>query len=478
MRKMVWAVSLLVVLSLLLAACGAPPTQPPPEAADAAEEAAPEAEEAVEPEAEEAAEEVVEEAAPEAEPTAIVAEAGTGDIQLIYWNGLTGSDGATMVEMVEKYTEENPDVSVRVEMMEWGTYFDKLLTSLVSGNPPDLFLLHEFEIPQFASQGVLQETSDFFDSNGGPIPEDDIIERALTALEYEGSRYGVPIDVHGWGLWYNRDLFEAAGLDPDVCPTDAAQFVEYAHKMTLDANGNDATSADFDPENVAQWGTHVSWFKPTVLSTIWQNGGNWTDGEGNATINSEEAVAAVQFWYDLINEAHVAPQPAGFDAWQSFAGGQLAMIPEGSWMLNFNNDNEVNWGVCPLPQFGDQQPATWTSSHVIYTPTSLEGEKLEAAKGLINFLSEQGLLWATSGQPPARESLLSEMTLEEFPSAKILGDSFMEFGSYDTANECIQEIIDIAYMPELDSIFNDLKSVEDGLNDANARIQDILDRCQ
>jgi ABC-type glycerol-3-phosphate transport system substrate-binding protein len=474
MRKVTWTVSLLIVLSLLLAACGAPPTQPPPEAAPEtqAEEAAPETEEAAD-----TTEAEAEEAAPEAEPTAIVAEAGTGDIQLVYWNGLTGSDGGTMVEMVEAFTEENPDVSVRVEMMQWSTYFDKLLTSLVSGNPPDLFLLHEFEIPQFASQGVLQDTSDYYTSNGGPIPDDDILPRVMKALEYDGGRYGVPLDLHGWGLWYNKDLFEAAGLDPEACPTNAEEFVDYARKLTLDANGNDATRPDFDPENVVQWGTQVSWFKPTVLSTMWQYGADWTDGEGNATMNSEQAMAAVQFWYDLIYTDHVAPQPAGFDGWQSFAGGQLAMTPEGSWMLNFNDENEINWGVCPLPQFGDQ-PATWTSSHVIYTPTSLEGEKLDAAQRLIGYLTSQGLVWATSGQPPARVSQLEAMTLEEFPSAKVLGDSFMEFGRYDTANECIQEIIDIGYMPELDSIFNGIKTVEEGLNDANARIQDILDRCQ
>ncbi|MBX3000880.1 MAG: ABC transporter substrate-binding protein [Caldilineaceae bacterium] len=462
MRRILMLVSMALIFGLLIVACGAPPTQPPA----AGEPAAP----AVEPAAPAA-----EEPAPTATP--IVAEAGTGSTQLIYWNGLTGSDGATMVQMVEAFAAENPDVSVRIEMMPWGIYFDKLLTSLISGNPPDLFLLHEFEIPQFASQGVLMESSDFYAAFGGAIPEDDVLAQTLASLDYQGNRYGVALDVHGWGLWYNRDLFEAAGLDPDVCPANAEEFIQFARMLTVDANGNTAESGDFDPENVAQWGTHISWMKPTFLSTLWQFGGDWTDGSGNATFNSDEAFQAAQFWYDLIWEEHVAPQPAGFDSWQSFAAGQLAMIPEGSWMLNFNVDNEVNWGVCPLPQFGNQ-PAAWTSSHVIYTPMSLQGEKLDAAKRLITYLSDQGLVWATSGQPPARESQLAEMTLEEFPSAKILGDSFLEKGRYDTAHECVSEVIDQGYMPELDAIFNNVKTIEQGLNDANARIQGILERCQ
>ncbi len=456
--------TLFLVVALLVAACGAPPTQPPP---------------AQEPAAEGAAEAPAAEAqapAAEAEPTPIVAQAGEGDIQLIYWNGLTGSDGVTMVQMVEAFTQEHPEVSVRVEMMPWGTYFDKLLTSLVSGNPPDLFLLHEFEIPQFASQGVLRETSDFYDGYGGPIPEDDIVEKTLESLEYQGNRYGVPLDIHGWGFWYNKDLFEAAGLDPNVCPTDGVELLDFARKLTVDANGNTAESPNFDPENVVQWGVHVSWFKPTVLSTLWQFGGDWTDRQGKATLNSEAGIQAVQFWYDLIYKEHVAPQPAGFDSWQSFAGGQLAMMPEGSWLLNFANENGVNWGVCPFPKIGNEQ-VTWISSHVIYTPKTLSDEKLDAARQLIAYLSDSGLFWATSGQPPARKSQLEALTLEEYPSAKVLGESFLSFGRYDYAHECIQEVIDSAYMPELDAIFNNVKSVEQGLDDANSRIQDILDRC-
>lgn len=456
MRRVYAIMAFALVLTLVFAACAPAPTQP-----------------AVEGEAEVA---VPEAAAPEAEPTAIVAQAGTGALELIYWNGLTGSDGATMVEMVEAFTAENPEVSVRVEMMPWDIYFDKLLTSLVSGNPPDLFLLHEFEIPQFASQGVLRETGDFFQEMGGPIPETDIVDYSLEALSYEGNRYGVPLDIHGWGLWYNKDLFEAAGLDPNVCPATGEEYIEMARQLTLDANGNNAASADFDPENVVQWGTAVSWFKVTFLSTIYQFGGDWTDRQGTATLDSEAAAQAAGWWRDLIYEHHVAPQPAGFDSWQSFAGGSLAMITEGSWMLNFNDDAGLNWGVCPYPQIGDQ-PAVWTSSHVIYTPTSLEGEKLEAAKKLISYISDQGLVWATSGQPSARVSIQEATTMEELPSAKILGQSFQEFGRYDVAHECIQEVI-LAYEPELDAIYNDVKTLEQGLEDANSRVQDILDRCQ
>jgi len=472
MKRMSILMTLVLALAILLGACGAPPTQPVP----AGEEAQPA-------EAAEAAEGAAEDAAPvaetevEATATPIVAEAGEGDLQLIFWNGLTGSDGATMVQIVQSFADENPDVSVRVEMMPWDIYFDKLLTSLVSGNPPDVFLLHEFEIPQFASQGVLRDTSDFYQEMGGPIDETDIVPYTLEALNFEGNRYGVPLDIHGFGLWTNKDLLEAAGLDPEMCPATGEEYVQMARQLTLDANGNNADSADFDPENVTQWGTAVSWFKVTFLSLLYQYGGDWSDRAGTATLDSEAATKAVTFWKGLIDNEHVAPQPAGYDSWQSFAGGNLAMITEGSWMLNFNNDAGINWNICPFPQIGDEK-GVWTSSHVMYVPTTLEGDRLEAAKRLISYISDHGLVWATSGMPSARVSVQEEIgASSDLPSAKLLGESFQEFGHYDYAMPCIQEVI-LAYEPELDAIYNGTKTMEQGLADANSRVQDILDRCQ
>lgn len=481
MKRWMSILAVLTVILLLAAACGAPPSSAPaveePAPADAAAEPAAE-EAAVEEGAEEPAAEGAEgEPTPVPTATTIVAEAGTGGTQLIYWNGLTGSDGTTHAEIIETFTQENPDVSVRIEMMVWATYFDKLLTSLVSGNPPDLFLLHEYEIPEFASQGVLADSSEFFDSAGGPIPEADVYPKTLEALSYEGGRYGVPLDIHGWGLWYNKDLFEAAGLDPEVCPATGDQLIEFARQLTVDVNGNTPNDEGFDPENVDQWGVQVAWLKPTVLSTAWQFGGDWIDAEGNAAINSPEFTQAVQWWLDAIEQEHVAPRPAGFDGWQTFAAGKLAMTPEGSWFLNFVEQNEVNWGVCPFPTIGNE-PAAWTSSHVLYTPTTLEGEKLDAAKRLMAYLSEHGYEWAASGMPPVRMSVMeNDITMETRPSAKILGDSFNSIGRYDHAHRCINEIIGY-YEPNLDQIFNGLITVEEGLNDANARIQEILDRCQ
>lgn len=410
--------------------------------------------------------------------TPIVAEAGTGAIQLRYWNGLTGSDGVTMNEMVAKFAEENPEVSIRVESMAWATYFDKLLTSLVAGDPPELFLLHHQEIPQFARLGVLGATDDMFDYAGGPLPAADFAEPIFSATVYNGVRYGVVIDNHGWGMWFNNDLFEAAGLDPSVPPANGEEFIEYATQLTLDANGKHPNEEGFDPENVVQWGTCIPWFKPTFLSALWQFGGDIVSEDGKtATINSEAGHKALQYLYDLIYVHHVAPPPAGFDVWQTFAAGKLAMTAEGTWFRNFVTlDNpDLNWTAHGLPQWGDVRPATWVSSHVLYWPASLTGEKLEWARKLAIYLSEQGLYWATSGQVPGRLSQRAQLDPEVFPSNIAIGRAFEEYGVPELASPYSTELV-AAFEPEIDAALNNLKTIDQALNDANNRIQAILDR--
>jgi len=459
MRKLFTLLAMIVVFALVMTAC-APPTQPPPAGGSEAEGA------------QEAA--GAEEAAPEPTATPIVAESGTGDLKLIYWNGLTGSDGSTMAEIVEGFTQENPDVSVRIEMMQWAIYFDKLLTSLISGNPPDLFLLHEFEIPQFARQDVLMDTSEFFVSGGGALPDDDYPDFVKNALQYEGGTYGVPFDIHGWGIWANAGLLEEAGIDPSVAPTTAEELIDYATKLTIDANGKHPDEEGFDPNNVVQWGLGIGHLGRTFMSLLWQQGQDeWTTDQVSQ-LNSEEAHTALQFMYDLIYKYHVTPAPAAVNVASAYSAGTMAMMINGSWNLNRSEEAGIDWVVWEFPTLFDN-PAVWISSHVIYAPTTLTGEKLEAAKRLISYLSEHGLVWATSGQPPARISVQEQLTMEEFPSTTVFKDSFMRQGRYYKAHPAIQEIQQ-GYEPELDAALNGVKSVDQALQDANDRVQSVLDR--
>lgn len=410
-------------------------------------------------------------------PEPVVTELGSGGTQITFWNGLSGSDGVTLNTMLEQFVAENPDVSVRTEIIDWATLYPKLQAAFVAGDPPDVFVLHESEIPQFQSVGVLKDLSYLYDTNGGPLPAEDFAQPGYDGIQVDGVPYGVLLDNHGRGTFANLGLFEAAGVEPTI-PDNYEDLVAMLQQLTLDTNGNNAASPDFDPQNVAQWGTAHEWVYHDFEGFLWQHGGSIMSEDGTtATVNSEEAITALQKLYDLTHTYHVAPPPAGFDAWQSWAGGKVAIVPSGTWFRNFAVDQtDIEWQALPFFQAGEE-PSTWLGAHTFMLPASAEGAELEAAERMIEWVSNNQTLWAASGQVPARISAQEALNPEDYPSNIVLGETFQQYGKMSQPSTAILEIT-AALDPELLAAMNGDKSVEQALNDANARIQGILDRIQ
>lgn len=411
--------------------------------------------------------------------TPIVAEIGGGGTHISFWNGLTGSDGVTLNEMLVRFAEENPDISVTVEIIAWNTLYQKLQTAFIAGEEPDVFLLHASEIPMFGSFGVLRDLGDQYVSGGGWLPDDDISGPTMDGLIYDGTIYGIPLDNHGRGLWINTDMFEAAGIstDPATAPTTYEGWVELFQKLTLDANGNNALSPDFDSENVVQWGYTVGeWPRVNFISALAQEGGSLISEDGKTvTVNSEAGITALQKTVDLVYKYRVSPPAAGFDTWQGFGAGQVAVLPTGTWYRNQSLlQTDINSMAWPQVQFGPQ-PATWFGTHTFMLPASAKGEKLEAALRMIEWVSNRQVDWAASGQVPARLSAQAELDPVNYPSNILLGNTFTEYGVIDPKTPVIQEMY-THLDAELSNALNGLKTPEEALNDAAKLMQEALDR--
>ena len=412
-------------------------------------------------------------------PTPAIASMGTGGTHLAFWNGLTGSDGVTLNAMLENFVVDHPEISVTTEIVDWNTLYTKLQAAFVAGTPPDVILLHADEIPQFAAYGVLKDLGYMYTSGGGWLPDEDMGPATLNSMQYSGVFYGVPLDNHGRGLWINNGAFETAGLDPNTMekPTTFEAWVELLQQVTLDASGNNAASPDFDAENVAQWGFAVGeWPLAEFISHLAQQGGTLLSEDGSTvTVNSPEGVAALQNLVDLVYEYHVSPPQAGFDSWAAFAAGNLAVIPTGTWFRNFAElQTDISSQAWTQAQFGPQ-PATWISAHTFMLPATLEGEKLEAANTLIQWVSEHQVEWAASGQVPARLSAQAELDAETYPTNILLGQSFTDYSVYLPQHIAILELRS-ALEPELNAALNGQKTAQQALDDAAARMQQVLDR--
>jgi len=410
------------------------------------------------------------------EPTAIVSDLGTGALKISFWNGLTGSDGVTLNEMLAQFVAENPEISVTTEIIPWATLYTKLQAAFVAGQGPDVFMIRVAQLPQFVSYGVVSDLSSWYTSGGGTYPDDDFAQPAFSRVFVDDVPYAIPLDNHGRGAWINVDLFEAAGLDPNDYPENYDETVAMLQQLTLDANGNNAASPDFDPENVVQWGTAMEWMYTDFLSYLWGNGGSMVSEDGTqVTINSPEGVEALQRMYDLIYKYRVAPVPAGFDSWQSYSAGIVAVLPTGTWFRNFAADQtDINWQAWPVLPIGEQR-AAWIGSHVFVIPNTTTGEKLQAVQTMLNWVTDNQVAWAASGQVPARISAQEALDPENYPSNILLGQTFQEYGQLEPQCKVILEIED-AMNPELSAALNDQKTPQQALDDAAVRIQAVLDR--
>lgn len=398
-------------------------------------------------------------------------------VEVDLWHGLGGADGKTFTELVAQYMEESENVTVNEELLTWDIFYQKVPSSVIAGNPPDMIITHEWAIGQWGPRRVLSPADDFYDSMG--VPRDDFIPAVFENIHYEGSPLGVLLDTHGSGGYLNTELVAAAGLDPETPPTNRVEFVEQMSLLTLDSQGRNPTDAGFDPEDIVQYAFHSHfWRRWAMLVAMWQNGGNTINEDGTqSTIDSEEVTEALSFWYEMVHTHHLHAVPVGYDMGDSYQNDTLVLAIAGSWWRNFIQDTNLVdkttfWRV---PQYGLVEQVTWMSAHVMGIPTGTDEEGTSGAADLIVWMSNHGLDWARSGQPPARISLQNDPTLQEHWHTGNFGSQFQDIGRTEQQHANITEIQN-AYQQEFEAVITDVKTVSEGIAEAHLRVQEVLDR--
>src|SRR5512134_748136 len=265
-KKLWLSLRLLAILAVALSAC----TPAAPQATQAPGDT-PEATEAVEP--------TVDPNLPTPEPTPVVNAFGTCDDPLILWHGLTGSDGAVFATMLEQFATANPEVCISSEGYPWDIFFQKYPTAVAAGTPPDMVIFHAAEVNQMASQGLMMPLDDLIFKDG-TLDKADFNPSVIENITFEGQTMAVPFDNHGWLLWYNTELIENAGLDPENLPKNGTEFLEWAQMITTDVNGKHPTDEGFDKDNVEVWAHEFTWPRYTIPTTLWQFGGDITNADG------------------------------------------------------------------------------------------------------------------------------------------------------------------------------------------------------
>lgn len=321
-------------------------------------------------------------------------------VTLRFWNGFTGPDGTAMLGIVKRFNEANPDIHVVMQRMPWATYYNKLFVAGLGDRAPEVFVLHMSSITRFLRAHMVRSVDDLTGTGPGLIDAADIDPNVWQAVSSDGKHWGIPLDCHMLGMYYNKTLLKNAGIvdaqgNPKP-PTTREEFLEDLRKLKHPAH-------DGMP---AQWGFVYTWQRTNVYAIMRQFGGGFYDQAADQlTMNSLENTAALYFASSIVREG-LAPSPENFDAWVGFLQGNVAMCFEGIYMLPDlqRQKGNLDYGAAPIPELGLIK-ATWADSHDLCLRPDLAGKDLEAARRFIKFLSDNSLDWAQGGQVPVRRSL-------------------------------------------------------------------------
>ncbi|MBA2666416.1 MAG: ABC transporter substrate-binding protein [Trueperaceae bacterium] len=417
---------------------------------------------------------------------AVLVTSAAAQIELDYWHGFTGPDLPLMEALIAEFNAANPDVVVRGEPIPWGNIWQQLEPSVAAGRAPDVVAVNEDVVTGFILRGALAEMTPEALAAAG-IDAGRFYEPLWETGMVDGAAYAVPVHSVMLVMYYNKDLFEAAGLDPESPPSTREEYLAAARALTRDTAGRAPGESGFDANNLASWAAGIPspWMGGTIAYAVAaQNGVTFVEGadaDFEPNFDSPEAVEAIEFLVSLVREHGVSPANAteGSEI-DAFRQGQAAMNFNGVWMLGQYADQAgLNFGVAPFPQLGTERYATWGGSSHLAMPRQRNADpaKQEAAMRFIGWMTqaEQNLFWTAAGGLPTQSAVADAEGYASNPMtavAEALDGTFVLTGFPFLAQ--FRGAWDAAFEAALLGDKSVERALSDGASEARSSIQDGL----
>jgi multiple sugar transport system substrate-binding protein len=226
------------------------------------------------------------------------------------------------------------------------------------------------------------------------VQPEDYIPALFEAFSNDGKTYGIPKDNAAWGVYYNKGMFDAAGLSYPADDWSLDTFRELAMQLTLDGEGRPATDPNFDPETIAQWG-FAWWTNPTPTDGesprgfVRAFGGDWYDESYTTTLLTDQPVIDhLRMFQQMRCVEHSAPTPAQAQGQgDPFRAGLTAMAVSFHIMTFFAKQEVVDfdYDVTFMPSGpGGQYSVVGCSGWAVPTQAQYKEEGWELVKYLTN----------------------------------------------------------------------------------------------
>ncbi|HAF71507.1 MAG: ABC-type sugar transport systems permease component [Acetothermia bacterium 64_32] len=276
---------------------------------------------------------------------AVVLASGLGfGEKITFWHYWDGANLQALQSLIKQYEEAHPGITIEAVFVPGAELLTKLQTAIISGKTPTIAIADLIAMPTLVRSGALIPLDEYIEQTD--IDMNDFFEGPLAYGSYEGRFYSLPVSASNLGLFWNKNLFKAAGLDPERPPRTWEELVEFG-RIIKEKTGK------WGYELYTAGGEGTTWQWQVFL---WSAGGEFLSEDLSApAFNSEAGVRALQFWVDLIHTYQISP----LAPWGLFGRGEAAMVMDGSWMTQFF-PMQVNFelGAAPFPYPADGEPAT------------------------------------------------------------------------------------------------------------------------
>ncbi|GAB6900561.1 extracellular solute-binding protein [Kineosporia succinea] len=244
-----------------------------------------------------------------------------------------------------KTYEEKTGTELEVQVVSWDDIDQQSSTMIQNGNPPDILNLNAYA--SYAKDGLLYSADEVL----SPDVKSDLLPNFVTSGTYDGKLYGMPDLSSARALFYNKDLFEKAGIDAP--PTTWDEFAADAKKIKDTGDGAAGYAEPLGPEEAQ------------AEFSIWMfnNGGNWkTDGKWS--INSAPNVETLEFLKKLSTDGVTQNNPGKTNrtdgAFADFAAGKAGMVVGFSPLAaQLDEAKKVEYGVAPMPSNTGDEPKSY-----------------------------------------------------------------------------------------------------------------------
>ena len=373
-------------------------------------------------------------------------------VQLSFWYPVDLGGGLAKVidGLVGDFNKTHPDIQVTATYTgNYDVTLQKIQASKLAGTLPDVAVTEISSVPVLAALGAAQPIDELIASSGGKKFLDRFWPSMLLNCTYGGKVYGVPFQRSTPVMYYNKDAFSEAGLDPERPPVTWDELISVAQKLTTR-----------EGERTTRWGIELpleafNWF---YYALTYANGGETLSTDGTKVLWDEpKNIEALQFWHDLVNKYKVTPAYTPWnDGPQEFAAGKTAMVWHSTGSQAFMRQNvKFHWGLGRIPrniQFG---PPSGGGNMLMY---ATDPARKKAAWTFITWMSEaaQAARWSiasgylatniASWELPEMQALIKEhpevlVTKAQLADAKAEPASAKYAPARDILNALIKDVL-------------------------------------